>query len=123
MYKDKLRRDPTPEKSDSYKLKMELFDNSDPEEFLFFVWHFQMTLEASGALADITKIQYFHTLLCGKELNQLDPLSIEVGSTTTTYLNHIILVLGTYPFHIDVLSKQNCVVHSRMRNPRKLKVI
>ena len=33
----KLRRDPTSEKSDLYEFKMDLFDNGDLEEFLFFV--------------------------------------------------------------------------------------
>ena len=35
--KIKLRRDPTSEKSDLYEFKMDLFDNGDLEEFLFFV--------------------------------------------------------------------------------------
>ena len=35
--KIKLRIDSTSENSDFYRLKMDLFDNSDPEEFLLFV--------------------------------------------------------------------------------------
>ena len=35
--KIKLRRDITSGKPDLYELKMALFENGDPEEFLFFV--------------------------------------------------------------------------------------
>ena len=39
----KLRRNPTSEKSDLYEFKMVFFDNSNPEELLFFVSNFNMT--------------------------------------------------------------------------------
>ena len=52
----KFCRDPTSEKLDLYELKMTLLDNGDPEEFLF-VCNFSMTLEASGTLDTITKVQ------------------------------------------------------------------
>ena len=52
----KLRRYPTPEKSDLYELKMSLFDKGDTEEFLLFIRNFQMTLEASGKLTTGAKI-------------------------------------------------------------------
>ena len=42
----KLRRDPTPEKSDLYEFKMALFNNGNPEEFLLFVCNFNMTIKA-----------------------------------------------------------------------------
>ena len=63
--KIKLRRDPESEKSVLYEFKMALFDNGDPDEFLLFVCNFQMTLKASGTLADSAKIQYIRTLLRG----------------------------------------------------------
>ena len=44
----KLRRDTTSQKLDLYELKMALFGNGDPEEFLLFVRNFNMTLEASA---------------------------------------------------------------------------
>ena len=37
-------------------LKMAVFDNSNPEEFLLFVQNFQMMLEASGTISTISKI-------------------------------------------------------------------
>ena len=52
----KLRGDPTSEKSELYELKMAVFDNGDPEEFLLFVRNFQMMLEASGNISTSSKI-------------------------------------------------------------------
>ena len=43
--KNKLRRDPTSEKSDLYEFKMALFENGKTEE-LFFLWKFQMNIKA-----------------------------------------------------------------------------
>ena len=90
-----FRRDPTPEKLDLYEFKMTLFENSEPEEFLFFIQHFQMTLELAVTLTDSADIKYICTLLRGEALRQLGTFYIEVGSTTISYLNRIILGLGT----------------------------
>ena len=85
------------EESGLYKVKMALFDNGKPKEFLLLLWNFQMTVKASGALDTSTNILHLCTLLYGKALRQIDTLSIDVGSTTTTHLNCIILGLGTPP--------------------------
>ena len=69
-----------------------------------------MGLKNSGGFSYITNINYICTLLRGEVLCQLATLFIEVGSTTTTHLNHIILGLGTYFFPINVLSKQKRVM-------------
>ena len=60
-----LHRGTTSQKSDTYGLKTDLFDNGDLEEFLLFIWNFNMTLEASGTLKGGTKIQYLRTLARG----------------------------------------------------------
>ena len=82
MCKNQLRTDLTSENSDNYKLKTALLDNSKLEDFLLFLRNFQMTLEESGILASGGKIQYLCTLVRGKVLQQLETLSVEVGSTT-----------------------------------------
>ena len=118
----KLCRYPTTEKSDFDEFKMALFDNDDPEEFLLFIQNFQITLQVSGMIAASMNIQYLHTLLCGKTLRQLDMLFVEVGITTISRLNHIILVLGMYFPPCNELSKQKCAMCHGMRKPRELKV-
>ena len=44
-----------------YELNMYLFDNSKPEELLFFVKNYEMMLEASGMLTTGDNIQYLRT--------------------------------------------------------------
>ena len=61
----KLCRYPTPYTFYLYELKMSLFDNGGPEEFLLFVSYFNMTLVASGALEAGIKYQYLCTILRG----------------------------------------------------------
>ena len=61
--KIKFHRYPTSKKSDLYKIKLALFDDGKPEEFLLFIRNFNMTLEASGMLVYITNIQYFCMML------------------------------------------------------------
>ena len=98
---------------------MALFENGDPEEFLLFVRNFQMTLKASGTLTASAKIQYIHTLLRGEALRQLEAFSIDMGSTTTTHLNQIILSLGTYfslLMHIQSKSAQCAAEKGSRRN-------
>ena len=53
---------------------MALFDNGNPEEFLLFVWNFQMTLEESGYIAASINIRSLPTMLRGEVLHQLDVL-------------------------------------------------
>ena len=64
------------EKSDLYMFNMSLFDNIKPEEFLFFIRNFWMTLEDLGTLAYSANIQYICTMLCGELLHQLYMLSV-----------------------------------------------
>ena len=86
---------------------MTLFYNGELEEILLFVQNFQMTLEGSEERAAGTNIQYYCTLLHGEALHQLDTLSVEVGSTTSENLKIIVLVLGTYSFLVNALSKKS----------------
>ena len=53
----KLHRDATSPTSDLDDLKMSLFDNDEPEEFLLVVRDFNMTLGASGTLEAGAKYQ------------------------------------------------------------------
>ena len=81
-----------------------------------------VTLDESGMLAANAKVQYLHTLVCGKVLLQLDTLSVEVGSTTTDHLKLINLVLGTYFSPGNAMSKQKRLMRCGMSKTRLLKV-
>ena len=84
------------EKSDIKEFKIALFENSNPEEFLFFMSNFKMTFEASGTLTSNARLQCLHTLLHGETRNQFDTLCVQVESTGMTHLNRVVLGLGTY---------------------------
>ena len=62
--KIKLRRYPTSQNSDLCQFKVALFDNDNPEEFLFFISNINITIEASGTLVAVVNIQYLHKLVC-----------------------------------------------------------
>ena len=54
----KLRDNPGSEQLDLYEFEMALFNNSNPEEFLLFVFNFIINLEASGTLQTGANTQY-----------------------------------------------------------------
>ena len=85
---------------------MALFHNSDPGEFLLFVKNFKTNIEDSGTLAANADIQYLCEILRGEVLCQFDTLCAQVGITTISHLNPVILGLGTYFPPVNVLSKQ-----------------
>ena len=70
--KIELRGDINSEKSNLYKLKITLFDNSKYEEFLLFVRNLNMSLESSGMLKAGANIQYLSMLVRGEALRQFD---------------------------------------------------
>ena len=118
----KLRRDKTSEKSNLYKFNLSLFDNYEPEEFLFFTRNFNMTLEASGKILSGAKIKYLLNLVRVEALCQYDTLSAETGIATPENLTSNILGLGTYFLPVNALSKQNRAMRHGMIKPRGLKV-
>ena len=80
-----LRRDPTSSTLDLYGFRISLFDHGEPEEFLFFVRNFQMTLVATGALETEAKVQYLRTLVSGEALRQFDLVSSDAENTETLF--------------------------------------
>ena len=87
----KMRRDPTSSMPDLYGFSISLFDHGDLEEFLLFVWNFNITLSATGTQELDTKIQYLHTLLYGEALRQFDLLSSDVENLDTSLtVNYLI---------------------------------
>ena len=101
----KLRIYPTSPTSDLYEFKISLFDNGKPEEFLFFVRNFNMTLLASGTLEAGAKYQYLRTLVCGEALRQFDSLSADIEGTETLNTDYIIRGLAQYFPPVNFLSK------------------
>ena len=79
----KLYRDPSSSTSDLYEFIMSLFDHDKPEEFLFIVRNFKMTLATTVTLETDAKVQYLHTLVRGGALRQFDLLSSDMEIRTS----------------------------------------
>ena len=79
-----------------------------------------MTLEVSGTLTTGEKsIPILFPYV--KSLPEFETLCAQIGNTTTTNFNHILLGLGTYYFLVNNLSKEKCVVGRVIRNLYRLK--
>ena len=83
-----MRRNPTLPTSDLYEFKMSLFDNGDPEGFLF-IFNFKITLAESGALEAGAKYQYLYTIVHREALRQFDLLYADVESAETLNIDYI----------------------------------
>ena len=113
----KLCRDLTSSTLGLYKLKMSLFDNSEPEEIFLFMRNFNTTLAASGMLEAGAKAQYLCTLVHREALRQFDSFSADMESANP--LDMKILLKGWhYPPTppVNSLSKQK---HAMRRGIRK----
>ena len=74
----KLFRYPTLHTLGLFQFKTSMFGNGKPEEFLFIVCNFNITLSASGTLEAGTKYQYLRTLVRREALCQFIFLSADV---------------------------------------------
>ena len=72
----KLCRDPASSMSYLYEFKISLFDHGEPEEFLLFIYNFNMTLAATGALDMGANVQYLRTIVHVEVLHQFDFFSL-----------------------------------------------
>ena len=64
-----------------YELKMYFFYLDDPEEFMLFVWNFNINLVATWTLDIDAKIQYICMIFRGEALRQFNLLSGDVENT------------------------------------------
>ena len=90
-FKLKLRSYPMSITSDLYEFIMSLFDHENPEEFLLFVWNFNMTLAATGTLETNAKVQYLFTLVHGEVLCHIGLLYADMENTDTSLTVYYLL--------------------------------
>ena len=121
--KIKLRRYPTSKKLYMYEFKRALFDHVKLGEFLLLVKNYNMALDILGTLAENSKLQYIRTLLHGEVLRQFDNFCAQVGSTTMSHFNQVVLGLEKYFFPVGVLSKQKLVIRRKMINLHNSRVL
>ena len=63
-------------------------------------------LKDLGTLASNARLQYLCTIFHGEDLYHFENLCGQLGSTTKTHLNQVILGLSAYFFSVNDLSKQ-----------------
>ena len=66
-----------------------------------------ISLNASGTLADNVNIQYLHNIICREALHQFDIFCVQVVNMNMAYFNQVILCFGTYFPTVNALSKKN----------------
>ena len=101
---------------------MDFFENRDPEELLLLMKNLNMTLAASVTLVMGTKIQYFHTLVCGKSLRHFYLLSDDVKCANPLTVKHIILGIDLPYFLVNFLLKKKGSMRCGIGKPHGLKV-
>ena len=78
---------------------MSLFDHGEPEDFLLFIWNFQITLADMGMLETEAKVQYLRTLVHGGALHQFYLLSSDMENTDTSLnVDYLLKNLSWYFF-------------------------
>ena len=87
-----------------------------------FVFNFNVTLAASGALEAGEKYPYICTLVCGESLRQFYLLYSDVESSETLNIDYIIRCLSQYFFPVNFLSKQKHAMRHGMKKPCSLTV-
>ena len=63
-----MHQDPTSSRSETYKLKIAIFENGKIEESLNMVKNFKTAINGTGNTSADRKINYLRTLLSGKSL-------------------------------------------------------
>ena len=90
--------DPTSSTLDLYEFRVSLFYHVETEEFILFVWDFQMTLLSMGTLDAEAKVSCI-TIFCGEVLRQFDSPSSGVENTDTSLnVDYIFKGLARYFF-------------------------
>ena len=65
IIKIKMRQDPASDTSDTYKLKVQTFENGKPEEFLQMMKNFKTDVVRTGTTSTTGTIQFIRTMLHG----------------------------------------------------------
>ena len=105
--KIKMRLDPASATSETYKLKIQTFENSTPEEFLQMMKDLNTGIEGKATTYATGKNQCLLTMLGGEALREFDVITGQVLSTNTTHLKQINEGLLSYPPPLNVLNNQN----------------
>ena len=81
-----MRRDPSNADSETYELKIALFENGQPEGILALMKNFKSEIDRTGNTSAAGKINYIRTLLYGEALQEFDKVLSQNTGTITARL-------------------------------------
>ena len=86
IIKIKMRRNPSDADSETYGLKIAIFEHGQPEEFLALMKNLKTAVDSTGTTSAAGKINYLRTLLRGGALRDFDKLEIHNNGTSNAHL-------------------------------------
>ena len=115
-----MRWYPFDDESETYKHKIAMFENGQPEKFRALMNNFKTAIDGTGTTSAAEKIKYHRNMLGGEALQYFDKLSIQNTGTKNAHLKFIKEgLLGSFP-STDALSKNKGVIRHAMHKPCKI---
>ena len=74
-----MRQDPASAASETYKLKLQMFENGKPEEFLQLMKDFKAVTDGTGTTSAPGKIPFLRTMLRGKLWENLTSSQVKLA--------------------------------------------
>ena len=110
--------------SETYKLKVQTFANSKPEEFLQNTKDFKTGIYGTVTTSVPGKIQFLRTMLHREAPREFDVITSQIGSTNNTHLKQINEGLLSYPPPPlpNALNKKERAIRRDMRKPRHIQL-
>ena len=106
--------------SKTYKLKVQIFENGKPEEFLQTMKDLKTGIDRTGTTPATRKIQFQSTILYREAMRKFDIIIDQVGSTNNTNLKQIKEDVLRNPLPFDALNKQKRAMRQARRKPLDL---
>ena len=89
IIKIEMSRDLESATSKTYKLKVHMFNNGKPEEFLHIMKDINTATGGAGTTSATKKNHFLCTILRGESIREFDVLTSQFGSTTNRHLRLI----------------------------------
>ena len=120
IIKNKMHQNPVSATYETHNLKVQKFENGEPEEFLQMMKDFRTGIDGTGTNSASVKIQFLCTMLYGEPLREFDVIANQVGSTINAHLKQIKEGLLGYLFPLNMINKQKRATRRATSKPRDL---
>ena len=112
-------RYPGSDASETYKLKLQMFENGKPEEFLQMMKYSMTGTDRTGITSAPGNIQFICAMLGRGALREFDFIASHVGSKINGHLKQIKEGLLSYPLPspLNLLNKHKRTIMRAIRKP------